>query len=299
MDANEVVPQPDFFDGVSKRSKDRQIREVLDTLIVGSTMYDCRTLPDFLGEINAPIGSGDVAERQACYDGAFGARAMHHIQSYGAAEMYDFNAYTFTFTYSPSFLEIYTHHMNQPDGPNTPPHYHMTRFGAWALQSSRQSFADGAAAFRNLRDLARELPKQFLDDADRRMQPGSVKTGANLIVEGIQWVQESLPETSSFENAACKSQFSKCQRANNQGSQTSFSEASDDESDDIVTPEKHATDQGVLKHKATSKAGRIKNPALKYKPQTSTRVQKRRPSKARTKPKPRANTTTKSRQGYW
>ena len=231
VDANLVIPQPDFFDGVRKGSQYRQIREVLDTLIVSSTMYDCPFLPNFFGEAKAPRDSGDIAERQACYDGAFGARAMHHLQSYGAEEKYDCNAYIFTFTYSRGLLEIYAHYLSQPDGPNTVPHYHMTRLGAWALQSSRQNFTEGAAAFRNLRDLARELREQFLDDADRRMQGATEERRAELIAEAIQRVQETLPDMKSFEDVVHKPQSQKPQPAHNEGSQTSPSEASGDESD--------------------------------------------------------------------
>ncbi len=146
----------------------------------------------FFGEDKAPKGSLEVAKRQACYDGAFGARAMHHLQTYGAEETYDRNANTFTFTYSDSALNIYAHHLSQLDGPNTPPHYHMTRPGSWALESSRQVLDDGATAFRNLRDLASDLREQFLADADRRMQNIPQERRERLIEEAWQRVQELL-----------------------------------------------------------------------------------------------------------
>lgn len=298
VDANMVTPQPDFFDGVRITSKYRQIQEVLGSLIIPSTSDDCPFLPNFLGEVKAPKGSMDIAKRQACYDGAFGARAMHHLRNYGAEETYNNHAYTFTFTYSYGVLELCAHHMSQPDEPNTPPYYHMTKLGAWLLQTSRQQFAEGATAFRNLRDLARELREQFLDDADQRMQGVPKDRRTELIAEAIERAQKALPNMQDFENVICKPQLQSSQTINSQDSQASSNEVIVDRIDAVVASTRLAAENGSPKHKATLKARRNKTPEPNYKLKTSTKVQKKSTSKAKAKSKPRANKNAKTRQDH-
>ncbi|KAK4941007.1 hypothetical protein LTR66_014851 [Elasticomyces elasticus] len=73
-------------------------------------------VPNFFTEGKGPKGRTDVAKRQACYDGAIGARAMLHARSYanGGAMVYDGNAYTITSTYHDGVLRMYTtHHTEQ------------------------------------------------------------------------------------------------------------------------------------------------------------------------------------------
>jgi hypothetical protein len=52
-------------------------------------------MPNFFLEAKGPDGSLAVARRQACYDGALGARGIHSLQSFGTSKpVYDNNAYT-------------------------------------------------------------------------------------------------------------------------------------------------------------------------------------------------------------
>src|SRR5207244_1437638 len=88
-------------------------------------------VPNFFIEAKAPKGGADVAKRQACYDGALGARAMHKLQSYGEDEpVYDNNAYTLTSTYHAGNLNMYATHIT-PSGPGGSPEYHMSQLGGW------------------------------------------------------------------------------------------------------------------------------------------------------------------------
>lgn len=53
-------------------------------------------------EVKGPDGSGAVAKRQACYDGAVGARGIHALRSFGVEDsktVYDNHAYTITTAY--------------------------------------------------------------------------------------------------------------------------------------------------------------------------------------------------------
>ena len=66
-------------------------------------------------EVKGPDGSGAVAKRQACYDGAVGARGIHALRSFGVKDpktVYDNNAYTITSAYhsATGTLQLFTTH---------------------------------------------------------------------------------------------------------------------------------------------------------------------------------------------
>ncbi len=121
-----VVPQPDWYQGEIPGQGNRTLRERLDKAIVPSTRKDRPFLPTYFAEAKGPDGSYAVARRQACYDGALGARVMHSLQSLGGAEDYDGNAYAASAIYhGEGDLKLFTHHMTQPRGPGTLPHTYM------------------------------------------------------------------------------------------------------------------------------------------------------------------------------
>jgi hypothetical protein len=65
--------------------------------------------------VKGPDGSAVTARRQACYNGALGARALHSLQSYGQeASAYNGNAHTITSIYNDGTLKLYTNHPTQP-----------------------------------------------------------------------------------------------------------------------------------------------------------------------------------------
>ncbi len=62
--------------------------------------------PNCYLEVKGPEGSAAVARRQACYDGAIGARGMLSLHSYGKETMiYDNRAYTISSTYYDGMLK--------------------------------------------------------------------------------------------------------------------------------------------------------------------------------------------------
>jgi hypothetical protein len=82
--------------------------------------------PNFFLAAKGPDGSAAVANRQACYDGALGARGMQSLQSYRQDEpVYDNNAFTLTSIYHNGSLEMYTTHITPPAAPGQPPEYHI------------------------------------------------------------------------------------------------------------------------------------------------------------------------------
>ncbi|KAK0631002.1 hypothetical protein B0T17DRAFT_616584 [Bombardia bombarda] len=142
-----VKPVPDFFDGARPGHIDKSVREDLSQIIV-------------------PTKHADVP---ACYDGAYGARAMHSLQSYGEEEpVYDGKAYTYSSTYQDGQLKLYAHHVTAPTDPEKQPEYHMTQIDAYALTGSRKGFVEGATAFRNARDLARRHRDEFIHVANAK-----------------------------------------------------------------------------------------------------------------------------------
>lgn len=114
-DGTITISRPDFYDGSRPERLDRRVREEIGPYIKPST-GNAPLLPNLFGS------RVDVAKRQACYDGAIGARAMLHARSYadGDAVEHDCNAYTITSTYHDGQLKVYTTYP-------TPHNYHMTQ----------------------------------------------------------------------------------------------------------------------------------------------------------------------------
>ncbi|OAT04355.1 hypothetical protein BDBG_00923 [Blastomyces gilchristii SLH14081] len=129
-DGTLAAAKPDHFYGACPEQLNHQIRVDLSHHIVPD---DLPMAPNFVFEAKGPDGSLAVATRQACYDGALGARGMHALQSYQQGEpTYDNNAYTLTSTYHGGQLKLYTTHVSKSDNP------------------------DRASAYRNGRDWAKE-----------------------------------------------------------------------------------------------------------------------------------------------
>ena len=96
-DGTLVPGNPDIYHGARPEQLDRRVRNELNKLVVPSTQDSLPILPNFFLATKGPDGSLAVAERQACYDGALGARSMHAIKAYAKdGEAYDGNAYAIT-----------------------------------------------------------------------------------------------------------------------------------------------------------------------------------------------------------
>ena len=179
-----VIPQPDWYQGEFPREGNRTLRERLDTAIVPSNRNARPFLPTYFAEAKGPDDSFAVARRQACHDGAVGARAMHSLQSLGATESYDGNAYVASAIYfGEGDLKLYTHHMTQPRGPGTFPHTLMTLLKSYNTMDDPQSFRAARTGFRNVSDKANDYRVQFIDDANRRnriISPPPPTTGSGL-----------------------------------------------------------------------------------------------------------------------
>ncbi|KAL2256514.1 hypothetical protein VTK26DRAFT_1545 [Humicola hyalothermophila] len=174
---------PDFFDGARAGDIHNKIRNAneegnLNKLIIPTKHASAPVVPNFSLETKAPRGSADVALRQALYNGAIGARAMHALQNYGAEEpAFDGNAYTYSSTYHAGTgnLKLYAHHVTPPTAPGGRPEYHMTQVDGWDLTGNIDSFRRGATAFRNARDLAKKHRDSFIQAANARARQSNAE----------------------------------------------------------------------------------------------------------------------------
>ncbi|KAI9841528.1 MAG: hypothetical protein M1837_000629 [Sclerophora amabilis] len=172
-DGTLVDAKPDFYDGARPAQIHGRIREELSSHITPSTQQHAPALPNFFIEGKGPDGSTAVAKRQACYDGALGARGIHRLRSFGveASEtLYDSNAYTITSTYHDGTLKMYTSHPTQGTDPECSPEYHMTQLRSLAMTDTAERFREGASAFRNARDWAKEQRDSLIAAANGRVR---------------------------------------------------------------------------------------------------------------------------------
>lgn len=206
-------PKPDLYDGARPEQIDARIRRSLNTHIVPSKNAGRPVVPNFFLEGKSAEGRADVAIRQACYDGAVGARAMYSIQNYGATEpQHDGNAYSFSSTYhnGTGTLQLYATHMTPPVAPGKPSHYHMTEIDSYAMTGNSRKFREGATSFRNLRDLGKSHRDNFI-------------TQANDVVRNARVVSSSITSTESHESR-----------------RTRYEDFSDASTDELAADESHS-----------------------------------------------------------
>ncbi|KAM3429618.1 hypothetical protein MY4824_008140 [Beauveria thailandica] len=172
---------PDLYDGSHSTELHKTVRQDLGKTVIPTSNGRAPVAPNFFVEAKAPRGGADVAKRQACLDGAVGARAMHSLQNYGEDEpVYDGNAHTYSSTYHNGQLMLYAHHLTAPTADGERPEYHMTQIDTWGMTGNIETFRRGAAAFRNARELARGQRERLIQTANARMsQAQEVATEEN------------------------------------------------------------------------------------------------------------------------
>ena len=157
----------DGYDGAIPSEIDPPVRKDLDGYIVPSTRKDLPAAPNNLTEVKGPAGRSDHLRRQAMYAGATGARGTFKLQNYGnETPVYDGNAYTFVQTYhaGEGSLRVYATHPAQSTAGQT--EYFTTQLESYAMTGNINNFRQGAAAFRNSRDLSKEQRDSFIASAN-------------------------------------------------------------------------------------------------------------------------------------
>ncbi len=168
--ANTIVDaKPDLYDGARSRDVEKKVREDIGDYIIPTGHAKAPVAPNFFLEVKGPSGAADVMRRQACYDGALGARAMHQLQSYKQEPIYDGSAYTITSTYHDGQLKIFTTHPRA--GPEGSTEYYMFQIGGWSIVGDLETCRQGLTVFRNARDWAQEQRDAFILAANEIARP--------------------------------------------------------------------------------------------------------------------------------
>ncbi|OAA42933.1 hypothetical protein BBO_04848 [Beauveria brongniartii RCEF 3172] len=194
-DGTTVNAVPDLYDGSHPVDINIAIRQELNKTIMPTSHDHAPAAPNFFLEAKPPSKGIDVAKRQACLDGALGARAMHSLQNYGEDKpIYDGNAYAYSSIYHSGQLVLYAHHMTGPTAARGGrAKYHMTQLKGFLLTGDRETFIRGATAVRNARDYARQQRNMLIQKANARVPP-SVRVS---VEEHSSEVQMSVEEQSS------------------------------------------------------------------------------------------------------
>lgn len=167
-DGSLVAAKPDLYDGTRPENIHPHVRGELGSVILPSTTHNAPALPNFFIEAKGPDGIAGVAKRQACYDGALGARGMACVQKFGGGPISDSNAVTITSTFNDGNLKLYAVHLTgsrSPEGPK----YHMTQLRSFAMTDQLDSFLQGVRYLRNARDWAMEQRDKAVRAANLRV----------------------------------------------------------------------------------------------------------------------------------
>ncbi|TWU74652.1 hypothetical protein ED733_003251 [Metarhizium rileyi] len=170
---NAVRPKPDHFDGANLTDLCVELRndEKIRQRVIPTKHHSLPVAANFFMEVKGPNGNASIAQRQACYEAAYGARAMHTLQNYGKAQAeYDGNAYTYSSTYHPATgtLQLYAHHITAPTDARGRAEYHMSKIRSFAMTDNLATFVEGATIFRNARQLAAKYRDGFIQAANQR-----------------------------------------------------------------------------------------------------------------------------------
>ncbi|KAL2836440.1 hypothetical protein BJX68DRAFT_250698 [Aspergillus pseudodeflectus] len=177
-----VQPKPDRVYASSTHTLKRKICEALSDRIRPSKRARSTICPNFTLELKGPHGSGTVAERQACYNAAFGARAMLALRAYGkragdAGAVYDGNAYTLssTFERDSGTLTLYATYPRKANRHGAS-EYIMTTIDSWSMKGNMESWERAITAYRNARDWAREKREEAIREANEMVSAGESST---------------------------------------------------------------------------------------------------------------------------
>lgn len=195
--------KPDIYYGAQPSQIDPRVRQELGEYIVPSGQQKRPAAPNYFFEGKSASGKPDVAQRQAMYDGALGARGMLQLQNYGnIATAYDGNAYTMSATYSDGQLKMYATHPKESSRAGQT-EYHMTQLDSFAMTGNINGFRTGAAAYRNARDWTEEQRNRIINEANLVAQSTSPETTASGAISGrtsrTTTLESASPATSGDE----------------------------------------------------------------------------------------------------
>ena len=174
-----IVPaQPDVYYGARPDVLLPEIQEACNGLVVPSSDKTHPILPNFFVALKGPRGTRPVAESQACYDGALGARGLTLLTSIGAGkQVLEDQAYTITSTLQDGVLRMYTSHLYVSRDPRRSWECAMTSVCSHLLDAGPDQFRGGVTAYRNLNEWAQE----YRDDKILSANNGPASTRDELL----------------------------------------------------------------------------------------------------------------------
>ncbi len=180
LTVGQLVPgNPDIYYGARPEQLDLRVRDKLSDRIIPSTQDNLPMAPNFFLAAKGPDGSAAVAKRQACCDGALGARGMLSLQSYGQENASHYTkAYTMSSIYHDGHLKLYTSHPTRSTSPSRRPEYHMHLLRDFSMIDAAHTFRQGATHYRNGRDWAKEQRDEAIRQANGRVNGNSAEPPA-------------------------------------------------------------------------------------------------------------------------
>ncbi|KAL4958950.1 uncharacterized protein BDV14DRAFT_194195 [Aspergillus stella-maris] len=161
--------RPDFYHGARLQQLEPAIRKQLNDQVMPSTQSSRPIAPNFFFEAKGHAGSIPVVKRQACYNGALGARGLQSLQQHGhensSKQPNDGN------------LGLWAHHPTRSANPDRQSDFVMTPIGKWSLDGSPESYRQGLAAYRNARDYAEGLRDDIIQQTNARYAAGKDDSG--------------------------------------------------------------------------------------------------------------------------
>lgn len=107
--------------------------------------------------------------RQARYNKAIKTRAIHNLQNYGQKEpIYNSQPYTYSLTYHNGQLQLFAHHTTAPTASDSRRKYYTNQLRTFKMTNIRGTLVQGATAFRNIQDLAKQYQYTFIQAANSR-----------------------------------------------------------------------------------------------------------------------------------
>ena len=217
---NVTTPTPDLYYGASPSQIDSRVQDDIGQYIIPSTNTTHPAAPNYFLAAKAKSGNANVAQRQAMYDNAIGARNMHQLQNHGNATLvYDGNAYSLSSTYHPGTgtLQMYATHPAPPARRGGNSRYYTTQLDTYGMTGNANSFRSGATAYRNAREWTQEKRDHFIAGANAVAQRRSTETisfdeNEDSDVSSDAEEQSDNSETSTDELALEHDSFAKRQR---------------------------------------------------------------------------------------
>ncbi|PHH63640.1 hypothetical protein CDD81_5621 [Ophiocordyceps australis] len=158
---------PDFCDGAPQEQLRARLRQQFGGHVMPAVEEGVPIVPNFFLEVKGPDGTDAVAQRQICYDMAFGARAIHTLRTVvPPLVIFDNRAHTLGCTYVAGVLKIFASHPVAPADAQSNPGYVTTLVDGFFMLGNSARFYQGITAYRNARKWAERERNEAITQAN-------------------------------------------------------------------------------------------------------------------------------------